>query len=91
MIDVSQSVMLPTVGGRDQNARRKARKVVWKTSITSAPPGGGGRIIRPISRMRKVRLRKGAVSGEIHLRIGFCVLSAVSTLFQGTLREQLRL
>lgn len=40
MIDVSQSVMLPTVGGRDQNARRKARKVVWITSITSAPPGG---------------------------------------------------
>lgn len=37
--------------------------------------------------MRKVRLRKGAVSGEIHLLIGFCVLSAVSTLFQGTLRN----
>lgn len=53
---------------------------------------GRGRVARPISRMRKVRLRKGAASGEIQqLLIGFCVLSAVSTLFRGTLQEELRL
>lgn len=57
-------------------------------SLNHVGSPGRGRITRPISRMRKVRLRKGAVSGEIqHLLIGFCALSAVSTLFQGTLQE----
>lgn len=87
MTEFSQSLMLPIVGSWDQNARRKALKVLCDGLNHCGSPGRGHHT-SPISRMRKVRLRKGAVSGEIrHLLIASCVLGFVNTVCQGTLRE----
>lgn len=63
MTESSQSVMLPTVGSGNQNARRKELNVLCGGLNHCGSPGREY-VTSPISRMRRVRLRKGAISGN---------------------------